>query len=339
MGDERNLLMIEQLKTYFYLDENRVAKAVDGVSLSIKPGETFALVGESGSGKSMTALSILQLINKPGKIIDGSVSLDGMELISKTDKEMSKIRGNDISMIFQEPMTALNPVFTIGDQITEILRKHKGLKKKEAHNRAVELLDIVGIPRANEIIHEYPHQLSGGMRQRVMIAMAISCEPKLLIADEPTTALDVTIQSQILDLLKEMQEKFNMAVLLITHDLGVVAEYADRVAVMYGGQIVEQTSAKQLIKEMKHPYSKGLIQSLPSFKKTQSRLDAIPGTIPPAYDFPHGCRFSARCPFVMDICTQSNPELIEAASDHHVRCFLYEEGGADIHETASPAAK
>lgn len=322
------VLNVDGLKTYFYLSEERVAKAVDDISFSIMPGETVAIVGESGSGKSMTALSVMKLINKPGEIAEGVILLDGEEVHKLSDKQMTKIRGNDIAMIFQEPMTSLNPVYTIGNQIIEILRKHKKMTKKEARQRAIELLSTVGIPRADEIIDEYPHQLSGGMRQRVMIAMAISCDPKLLIADEPTTALDVTIQAQILDLLDEMKERFHMGVLLITHDIGVVSEYADRVLVMYGGQIVEQASTKELLRETKHPYTKGLMASLPNIDEDTDRLGTIKGTVPPAYDFPAGCRFSTRCPYVMEKCTQVNPELAEIESEHHVRCFLYDKEAA-----------
>lgn len=321
------VLDVERLKTYFYLDDDQVAKAVDDISFSIYPGETVALVGESGSGKSITALSIMQLINKPGRIVDGSIVLNDQELVQLKPKQMTDIRGKDIAMIFQEPMTALNPVYTVGNQISEILRKHKKMNKHDALQQAIELLKIVGIPRPNEIMKEYPHQLSGGMRQRVMIAMAISCEPQLLIADEPTTALDVTIQAQILDLLVELQRKFQMSVLLITHDLGVVYEYADRVMVMYGGQIVEQAPTKQLLKHTKHPYTQGLLASLPNLEEDVDRLGIIKGTVPPAYNFPKGCRFSTRCPFVMEKCTQTNPELEEYATDHKVRCYLYENGG------------
>ncbi|SET40053.1 peptide/nickel transport system ATP-binding protein [Oceanobacillus limi] len=321
------VLNVDSLKTYFYLDQDQVAKAVDDISFSIYPGETVALVGESGSGKSITALSIMQLINKPGRIINGTILMNDTELLKLSAKKMTKIRGNDIAMIFQEPMTALNPVYTIGNQITEMLRKHKNLSKSEARIKAVELLKTVGIPRAEEVIDEYPHQLSGGMRQRIMIAMAISCDPTLLIADEPTTALDVTIQAQILDLMAEMKEKFQMALLLITHDLGVVSEYADRVMVMYGGQIVEQAPTKKLLRDTKHPYTKGLLDSLPNLDEEVDRLGAIKGAVPPAHDFPSGCRFSTRCPFVMDKCTQSNPELQELEKDHFVRCHLYDNGG------------
>ncbi|HLR52349.1 MAG TPA: ABC transporter ATP-binding protein [Candidatus Avamphibacillus sp.] len=322
--NQEPVLEMKQLKTYFYLEDNKIAKAVDDVSFSIYPGETVALVGESGSGKSMTALSMMQLIDKPGQIENGTVLLNGIDTLKLSQKQMANLRGNDIAMIFQEPMTALNPVFTIGNQITEILRKHKKWNKKRAHQEAVKLLKMVGIPRAEHIIDEYPHQLSGGMRQRVMIAMAISCEPQLLIADEPTTALDVTIQAQILDLMIEMKEKLQMALLLITHDLGVVSEYADRVLVMYGGQIVEQARADQLLHHPEHPYTKGLLASLPSMEIETERLGTIKGTVPPAYHFPHGCRFSTRCPYVMEKCKGKNPELLKTDSEHFVRCYLAE---------------
>ncbi|MFD1038909.1 ABC transporter ATP-binding protein [Virgibacillus byunsanensis] len=321
---QKPVLSVEGLKTYFYLDDNLVAKAVDGVDFTVNPGETLAIVGESGSGKSITSLSIMQLINKPGKIVDGTINLEEENLLDKTGKQMTKIRGNDIAMIFQEPMTALNPVYTIGNQIMETIIKHKKLSKKNAREKAIELLNFVGFPRAKDVMNEYPHQLSGGMRQRAMIAMSISCEPKLLIADEPSTALDVTIQAQILDLLADMKKELNMAILLITHDLGVVAEYADRVLVMYGGQIVEETSVEQIFEDTKHPYTTGLLNSLPSLEKDMTRLGAIKGTVPPAHNFPKGCRFSTRCPHVMDRCYTANPELLEIGSDHKVRCYLYE---------------
>lgn len=321
------VLNVDRLKTYFYLEDDLVAKAVDNISFTIHPGETVALVGESGSGKSITALSIMRLINKPGKIVNGAILLEDKELLTLSQKQMTNVRGNEIAMIFQEPMTALNPVFTIGSQITEILRKHKNMTKNTATNEAIRLLQMVGIPRAEEIISEYPHQLSGGMRQRVMIAMAISCEPKLIIADEPTTALDVTIQAQILDLLADMREKLQMSLLLITHDLGVVSEYADRVMVMYGGQVVEQAPTKKLLKQTKHPYTQGLLKSIPNLDISTERLETIKGTVPPAHSFPEGCRFSTRCPYVMDQCLQTNPSLIELDQDHAVRCYLYEDEG------------
>ncbi|WP_042225291.1 ABC transporter ATP-binding protein [Oceanobacillus manasiensis] len=320
---QQDVLQVDNLKTYFHLEEGRTAKAVDDISFKISPGETVALVGESGSGKSISALSIMQLINKPGRIEGGKITLNGEEITNYNAKQMTKIRGNDIAMIFQEPMTALNPVFTIGNQITEIIRKHKKMNKQEAHQHAVDLLKLVGLSRAEEMMKEYPHQLSGGMRQRVMIAMAISCDPKLLIADEPTTALDVTIQAQILDLMKEMKERFEMALLLITHDVGVVSQYADRVMVMYGGQIVEESTVDVLLESPKHPYTQGLLASLPMVDKDVARLGTIKGTVPPAYDFPAGCRFSTRCPHVMEQCLSHNPSLSDIESEHKVRCHLY----------------
>ncbi|WP_217586192.1 ABC transporter ATP-binding protein [Lentibacillus saliphilus] len=324
---EQPVLDIDKLKTYFYLDDEKVAKAVDDVSFSVYPGETVALVGESGSGKSVTALSIMQLINKPGRIVEGTIVMNGKELLQMKPKQMTKVRGNDIAMVFQEPMTALNPVFTIGNQITEMIRKHQKSSKNQAREKAIELLKTVGIPRAEDIMNEYPHQLSGGMRQRVMIAIAISCEPALLIADEPTTALDVTIQAQILDLMADMRDKYHMSLLLITHDLGVVSEYADRVMVMYGGQIVEEGPTKELLRTTNHPYTKGLLNSLPNIDKHVDRLETIKGTVPAAFNFPKGCRFSTRCPYVMDKCLESNPEITEVGPEHYVRCYLHENGG------------
>jgi peptide/nickel transport system ATP-binding protein len=318
------LLEVKGLKTYFQIDKQKVAKAVDGVDFAINPGETLALVGESGSGKSITSLSIMQLVGKPGKIKEGQIVFGGKDLVKYSDKQMASVRGSEIAMVFQEPMTALNPVYTIGNQIMETLIRHKKLSKAEARAKAIELLKIVGFPRAEATMNEYPHQLSGGMRQRAMIAIAISCEPKLLIADEPTTALDVTIQAQILDLLDDMKRKFNMAVLLITHDLGVVAEYADRVMVMYGGQIVESTSVETLFENPKHPYTTGLLESLPSLEKEVDRLGAIKGMVPPSYSFPVGCRFADRCPNALPKCLDNNPVLVEVEAGHNVRCYLYE---------------
>ncbi|PYZ95399.1 peptide ABC transporter ATP-binding protein [Alteribacter lacisalsi] len=314
------------------MEGGRTAKAVDGVSFHIDRGETLALVGESGSGKSITSLSVMRLIPQPpGEILDGSIKLDGKELLTLSDREMRKVRGNDIGMIFQEPMTSLNPVFTIGNQIAETLIKHKKMTKKQAYAKAVELLKVVGFARAEEIVNEYPHQLSGGMRQRAMIAIAMSCDPKLLIADEPTTALDVTIQAQILDLMVEMKEKFDSSILLITHDLGVVAEVADRVMVMYGGQIVEEAKAEELFTNPKHPYTTGLMGSIPNIDEDVERLESIQGTVPPAHRFPEGCRFAPRCKHAMEQCTQANPDLLEVTHKHKVRCYLYDpavgEGG------------
>ncbi|MBP3950060.1 ABC transporter ATP-binding protein [Bacillus suaedae] len=331
METKQPVLKVENLKTYFNLGDDKVAKAVDGVSFHIDEGETLALVGESGSGKSITSLSIMQLIpSPPGEIIDGSISLSGKNLLDLSEKEMVHVRGNEMGMIFQEPMTSLNPVFTIGNQIAEPLMKHKKMKKKEALKEAINLLKLVGFPRAEQIVNEYPHQLSGGMRQRVMIAMAMSCNPKLLIADEPTTALDVTIQQQILDLMIDVKKKYGSSILLITHDLGVVAEVADRVVVMYGGQIVEEASVYNLFTEPKHPYTVGLLESMPNLESTGERLGSIPGMVPPAHDFPQGCRFAPRCKHAMDICTKDVPELFNVDEGHQVRCVLFAEEGEKV---------
>lgn len=330
--EENALLQVEGLKTYFFLKGGKVAKAVDDVSFFINKGETLALVGESGSGKSITSLSIMRLVaSPPGKIVGGSIKLEGKELLSLSESEMCKVRGNEIGMIFQEPMTSLDPVFTIGNQLVESLMKHRKLKKADAYRTAVELLKIVGFARAEKIITEYPHQLSGGMRQRVMIAIAMSCNPKLLIADEPTTALDVTIQAQILDLMMDMKKKFDSSILLITHDLGVVAEVADRVLVMYGGQIVEEAPVEQLFTNAKHPYTEALLKSIPNLDDDLERLESIPGSVPPAHNFPKGCRFADRCKYTMEKCRQMNPQLVRIESSHKVRCFLHEENGADVH--------
>ena len=322
---ETPILDVKHLKTYFYLDDNKIAKAVDDVSFAIRPGESVSIVGESGSGKSMTANSVMGLISKPGKIVDGTITLDGKNLTGLTDKQMTSIRGKEMAMIFQEPMTALNPVFTVGNQIMEMLRKHKKMSKKVAREQAIHLLEVVGISRPDQIVDEYPHRLSGGMRQRVMIAIAISCQPKLLIADEPTTALDVTIQAQILALLDDMRKKMDMSILMITHDLGVVSDYADRVIVMYGGQVVEQSTTKELLRNTKHPYTQGLLDSMPDLASNVDRLKTVAGTVPAATEFPEGCRFASRCPFVMETCIATNPELLEVKPGHQVRCHLYGE--------------
>ncbi|NIK76882.1 oligopeptide/dipeptide ABC transporter ATP-binding protein [Paenibacillus castaneae] len=321
--DQQPLLEVKGLKTYFHID-GKVSKAVDDVDFTVFKGETLALVGESGSGKSITSLSIMGLIPQPpGKIEAGSILFGGKDLLKLSDKEMMRIRGNDIGMIFQEPMTSLNPVFTIGYQVAESLMRHKKMKKKDAYRKTVDLLKLVGFARADDIIHDYPHQLSGGMRQRVMIAIAVACNPDLLIADEPTTALDVTIQAQILDLLLELKKEFNSSILLITHDLGVVAETADRVMVMYGGQIVEEASVHDLFTQPKHPYAIGLLESIPNMDRTVERLHSIPGTVPPSDRFPEGCRFEPRCPMAMEKCRLINPELIEIEPNRKVRCHLF----------------
>lgn len=322
------LLRLQDVKTYFYLNQSRTVKAVDGVTFTIHENETVALVGESGSGKSMTSMSIMGLVDEPGKV-EGSIQLEGQELLKRTEKQLDHIRGAQIAMIFQEPMTSLNPVFTIGNQIIETIRKHKQVSKKQAHKRAVELLKLVGFARAEESMKQYPHQLSGGMRQRVMIAIAISCNPKLLIADEPTTALDVTIQQQILDLMLKIKNQFQSSILLITHDLGVVAETADRVLVMYAGQIVEEAPAYDLFTNPLHPYTQGLLKSMPKLEDNKDRLEAISGMVPPAHRFPQGCRFASRCEFATPLCAEAMPELVNVSKTRDVRCYLYKEGSVE----------
>lgn len=317
------MLTIDDLRTSF-IQAGKKLTVIEGVSLSVEPGETVGVVGESGCGKSVTSMSIMQLLGRNVEMT-GSIRFQDKELLSLTDKQMQTIRGNQIAMIFQEPMTSLNPLHSIGKQISEPLRRHLGLSKQEAKRRTIELLKEVGIPRADEIISDYPHQLSGGMRQRVMIAMAMSCAPKLLIADEPTTALDVTIQAQILELMKKVRQEQGTSILLITHDLGVVAEMCHRVIVMYAGQIVEEADVKQLFDEPKHPYTRGLLKSMPSVSVNQERLDAIPGSVPLLSEMPVGCRFAPRCSQVMDICREKNPELMPVADNQKCRCWLYRE--------------
>ena len=302
-----------------------MAKAVDGVSFEIAPGKTMALVGESGCGKSVTALSILRLIpDPPGKIVSGEICLDGTATLEASEATMRTLRGNAVSMIFQEPMTCLNPVFRVGAQISAVLELHEGLDKLKARERAIELLDKVGIPLPEDRVDDFPHQMSGGMRQRVMIAMALACSPSLLIADEPTTALDVTIQAQILELLRQLQKESGMAILLITHNLGVIAEMADDVAIMYAGKIVEQAAVHDLYDEPLHPYTAGLFGSVPSLKSRRGRLYSIRGQVPAASDFPDGCRFHPRCPYVMEICRSSEPKLLTVGQQRGVACWLHD---------------
>ncbi|CCU78014.1 Oligopeptide transport ATP-binding protein OppD (TC 3.A.1.5.1) [Halanaerobium saccharolyticum subsp. saccharolyticum DSM 6643] len=319
------LVEVKNLKTYFYTEEG-VVKAVDGVDYEIYPGETLGIVGESGCGKSVTSLSIMRLIESPpGKIVAGEINFQGEDLIKIPEKEMRKIRGNDISMIFQEPMTSLNPVYTVGDQIIEAIMLHKGVDRKEARKQAIDMLTKVGIPLPEQRVDEYPHQLSGGMRQRVMIAMALSCDPKLLIADEPTTALDVTIQAQILELMNSLKESYGMSIMMITHDLGVIAEVSDRVAVMYAGKVVEYTDVNTLFDDPKHPYTWGLMNSIPKLDKDVDRLEAIPGSVPSPLNFPEGCKFNTRCPLAEGKCYDEEPPLEDAADGHMVRCWRYED--------------
>ncbi|MEK5444708.1 oligopeptide/dipeptide ABC transporter ATP-binding protein [Fredinandcohnia sp. FSL W7-1320] len=316
------LLSVKNLRTYFFSKEKEI-RAVDGIDLEVYPGQIVCVVGESGSGKSITSLSIMQLIPKPtGQIVSGEIMFDGKDLTKLSEKQIAAIRGNDISMIFQEPMTSLNPVLTIGDQISEVLLRHRSISKKEALQKAIEMLQFVGVPRAKEIVREYPHQLSGGLRQRVMIAMAMICEPKLLIADEPTTALDVTIQAQVLELMKKMRDEFHSSIVMITHDLGVVAEIADHVAVMYAGQVVESADADSIFEDTLHPYTNALMESIPSLEEEKDILYSIPGTVPDASDFPVGCRFASRCEMVQPSCLEKMPELRELKPGHFVRCDL-----------------
>jgi len=320
------LLDIRGLRTQFFTDDG-LARAVDGVSYSLEKGETVGVVGESGCGKSVTALSVLRLIpDPPGKIVDGEIVFEGTNLLELSAADMRRIRGNDISMIFQEPMTSLNPVFTIGNQITEAVRLHQGLNKRDALDKAVEALKLVGIPVPERRVHEYPHQLSGGMRQRAMIAMALSCNPKVLIADEPTTALDVTIEAQILDLMRTLQDELGTAIIMITHDLGVIAEMARKVVVMYAGKVVEQAPVERIFASPNHPYTQGLLQSLPRVDKDASgakqRLQEIPGIVPSLLNLPTGCKFASRCPSVMPQCKEQEPPLEQVAGDHFSACWL-----------------
>lgn len=315
------ILEVKGLKTSFFTEDG-VVNAVDDVSFQVKSGRTLGIVGESGCGKSVTSLSIMRLIpNPPGKIIGGEVLYKGSDLLKKDVSEMRSIRGNEISMIFQEPMTSLNPVFTIGNQIEETLAIHqKQLGRSERRSRAIEMLKIVGIPSAESRIDDYPHQLSGGMRQRVMIAIALACSPQVLIADEPTTALDVTIQAQILELLSGLQKKLGMALILITHDLGVVAQVADDVVVMYAGRVVESGPVREIFKNPKHPYTKGLLNSLPKLGGGKNRLEVIPGIVPNLLKLPQGCRFQDRCTYVLDSCKGQEPGLRSIAANHEIRC-------------------
>ncbi|WDL98422.1 ABC transporter ATP-binding protein [Alicyclobacillus sp. ALC3] len=316
------LLAVRDLKTYF-INRHTEVHAVDGINLEVMPGQVVCIVGESGCGKSMTSLSIMRLVPQPhGKIVGGRIELNGRNLLELTERQMRDLRGNEISMIFQEPMTALNPVLTIGDQVTEVLVRHRNMNKREAYAKAVDMLQVVGVPRAAEMVHEYPHQLSGGLRQRVMIAMAMVCEPKLLIADEPTTALDVTIQAQVLDLMKKMRAEFGTSIVLITHDLGVVADMADHVLVMYAGQIVESAGADEMFEHPEHPYTKALLASIPSLDEEKDTLYSIPGTVPNASAYPHGCRFAERCPIAQANCREKMPELRELRPGHFARCEL-----------------
>ncbi len=318
------LLEVKNLQTHFFSDDG-VVKAVDDVSFELKEGESLGIVGESGCGKSVTSLSVMRLIAHPGKVAGGKILYKGKDLLAMPEREMRKIRGNEISMIFQEPMTSLNPVFTVGYQIAEAVMLHQKKSKGEAMEIAAAMLKTVAIPDPDKRVHDYPHQLSGGMRQRVMIAMALSCNPKLLIADEPTTALDVTIQAQILDILRDLRAKFGLSTIMITHNLGVVAEFAERVIVMYTGKVREEAPVVELFKNPLHPYTQGLLHSMPKLgQKEHTRLPTIEGMVPDLLHLPQGCSFYDRCPKKMDICKTAEPALKEVAPGHKVACYLYE---------------
>ena len=320
------LIEVRNLSTYFFTQEG-VVRAVEGVSFSIDKGETLALVGESGCGKSVTALSIMRLVPPPGRIVSGEVIFDGRDLLKLSEREMRRVRGGEIAMVFQDPMTSLNPVYTVGDQMVEAIKLHRGVSDKEAKEIAIEMLSKVNIPEPRVRFDEYPHQMSGGMRQRVMIAMALSCNPKLLIADEPTTALDVTTQAQILDLMRDLQGDFGMSILFISHDLGVVAEIADKVAVMYASRIVEYAGLEELFSNPKHPYTIGLLECRPrlGMPKTQ-KLYTIPGIVPDPLNHPPGCKFHPRCPQAGERCKEEEPPLTEVEDGHLVACWLYHDG-------------
>ena len=320
------VLEIDDLRTHFF-SQSGVIRAVDGVSYGVRAGETLGVVGESGCGKSVTALSVLRLVADPGRIVGGHIRFAGVNLLDLSESEMEAIRGNEISMIFQEPMTSLNPLLTVGRQISESITVHQGLSAREAMDKAIEMLRRVSIPEPDQRVHAYPHQLSGGMRQRVMIAMALSCNPKVLIADEPTTALDVTIQAQILELMRELQQTFGTAIILITHDMGVVAENADRVVVMYAGRKVEEASARTLFEQPGHPYTRGLLASIPKLDVAahedarRSRLNEIKGMVPSLHNLPEGCTFAPRCEFATDQCRAAYPPLLQHRPDHLIACW------------------
>ena len=332
------LLSVHNLKTYFYTDEG-VVKAVDGLTYELHKGETLGIVGESGCGKSVHALSVMRLIpTPPGKVVAGELLFEGKNLLHLSDEQMRRIRGNRIAMIFQEPMTSLNPVLTIGEQIAEAVILHQRLDKKAAWERAIEMLERVKMPVARERIKDYPHQFSGGMRQRVMIAMALSCNPSILIADEPTTALDVTIQAQILDLIRELQQEFDMAVIMITHNLGVVAELTDNVVVMYAGKPVEHADVNRIFQDPKHPYTWGLLHSIPKLYERKERLIPIEGQPPSLIDLPPGCPFAPRCQFAMEICVQADPPDYDVGPNHTAKCYLHGEHASPEEKRAGVAA-
>ena len=329
--NRKPILEIRNLDTAFRMPGGNVVHAVNGVSFSLYPGEMLGVVGESGSGKSVTAMSVLGLIAKPNGVVSGDgIFFEGQNINELSDQALRKIRGNKISMIFQEPMTSLNPVFTIGSQLIEAIRLHKPMSRKQALERGVEMLNKVGIPEARRRMHDYPHQLSGGMRQRVMIAMSLSCNPDILLADEPTTALDVTIQAQIVELMVELKEELGTAIMLISHDLGLIAETCQRVIVMYAGKIVEQGRVEDIFRDPKHPYTVGLLNSIPKLptkpgEQTRKRLEGIPGVVPNLANLPVGCSFHPRCSHASDLCRQTSPDILEAAPGHSVRCWLHNE--------------
>jgi oligopeptide/dipeptide ABC transporter ATP-binding protein len=331
LNGNKPLLDIKGLKTYFYTEDG-IVQAINGVDFSILPGEVMGLVGESGSGKSVTSLSIMRLLAASGKIVEGEVNFDGVDLTQVPEEAMVELRGNRLSMIFQQPTSCLNPVFRIGDQIAETLQTHQKLSEKEAHKQAVDLLRIVGIADAESRAQAFPHEISGGQAQRVMIAMALACRPALLIADEPTTALDVTIQAQILDLMRNLRKETGTSILLITHDMGVIAEMCDKVAVMYAGQIVEYTDVYTLFDDPLHPYTEGLLAAIPVLGEVRDHLAVIPGSVPNLIRLPQGCKFSPRCPYAKEYCTQNDPSLLEVKPRHSVRCFMRDPATAHMWE-------
>lgn len=320
MDSKNALLQVKDLRAYFHTEDG-IVKAVDGVTFDVYSGETLGIVGESGCGKSVTSLSVMRLLDEKGEIAGGKIIFEGRDVMAIPESQMMKIRGNDMAMIFQEPMTALNPVFTVGFQIMEAILLHQDVNKEQARTMAIDMLRKVGIPEPEKRVDEYPHELSGGMRQRAMIAMALSCNPKLLFADEPTTALDVTIQAQILELMKSLQEQYGMALVMITHDLGVIAEMAQRVVVMYAGKVVEYAEVLTLFKKPRHPYTWGLMNAIPKLDEDKEVLYNIPGVVPDPLDFPDGCRFNTRCPLATDKCRKEEPPLVEVEENHTSACW------------------
>ena len=335
-ADERPILSVEGLRTHFFTNDGTV-RAVDGVSFSVRRGETLGIVGESGCGKSITSLSIMGLLSRPGRTVAGRITFQGRNLLEMPPEEVAELRGNELSMIFQEPMTSLNPVFRVGDQIAESIQRHRGYDLAAASLRCIELFELVGIPSPDRRVRDYPHQLSGGLRQRVMIALALANRPKLLIADEPTTALDVTIQAQILELIRRLKEFEHMAVIMITHDLGVIAEMAQTVAVMYAGKVVEHAPVEELFGRPQHPYTQGLLASIPTPDKIGRRLDVISGTVPHPLNLPPGCTFAPRCPKRFETCDTAFPALEPTSPGHEVACYLYSDAKDELRQAEGPA--